>query len=294
MIERAQTNILIIYNPTAGAKRIRKIERVVEGLEALDVNVTFSETSYAGHATEIAADAKDQDYDLIVAAGGDGTMNEVINGIYPSKMPVAILPLGTANVLSLEIGLKNNVDAIVDYIANGSPRPCWLGKCNERYFLLMMSVGHDAKAVAYVSKAIKNVIGKGAYGVSFLKALIKAGKTLYHVTVGDKKFTGYNVIVSNGRYYGGKFISSKDANIDDNHFVISMTDKGGWLHTLKYAVLMFTGKYSDSSTITTVSTKRCTIEGDESFEPIQLDGDAIGELPADVTITDEYIELLRP
>lgn len=287
-------NILIIFNPTAGARSIKKLNNIINCLKDLGVNVEMSETHFAGHAFKLAKQAKYKNYDLIVAAGGDGTTNEVINGIYPSKNPVAIIPLGTVNVLAFEIALKLNIRSIVDYLAHGETKPCWLGNSNGRFFLLMMSVGHDAKAVAYVNQSLKALIGKPAYIISYIKSLLVSKNTIYEVTIGKEKFRGSNVIISNGRLYGGNFICAPEATLDDNQLMISMAQRRGWFSAIKYAVQMFLGKYPKSGSIISIAAKKCYVACRDPQEPIQLDGDAIGELPAEVSISDDYIQLLRP
>lgn len=294
MTSLTRKSILVIFNPTAGAKSIEKLTCIIEELKGLGIEVKMSETSYAGHAQEIAERATEENYDLVVAAGGDGTMNEVINGIYPGKVAIAFIPLGTVNVLALEIGLENSIPSIVQYLANGRPKPCFLGNSNGRYFLLMMSVGHDAKAVAFVNRTLKASIGKLAYAISYLKSLIVSKILVYKVVIDEKAFSCYNVIISNGRLYGGDFVCAPNADLEDNHLVISMTQKGGWVSAIKYAVLMFLGKYPNSPYVKTITAQKCYVECLDSQEPIQLDGDAIGELPAYVSISEDYIQLLRP
>ncbi len=294
MNHTSRKNILIIYNPAAGAGSIKKLDAVIEIIRSKGINVTKSETRYAGHAQEIAAQSKNKNYDLVVAAGGDGTMNEVVNGIYPGKMPVAIIPLGTVNVLALEIGLKKTVRSIADYIAYGCAKPCWLGRSNDRYFLLMMSAGYDAKAVAYVNKSLKIVIGKLAYMFSFIKTLIGTSPSVYDVDIEAKKYKCFNVIVSNSRLYGGNFISAPEAGLDKNYLVISMTQKGGRINALKYALCMFMGRYPKLKSVQNIKAIKCYIRCPNAPEPIQLDGDATGELPTQISVSDEYIMLLRP
>lgn len=294
MSEVIYKNILVIYNPTAGTSSLKKLNSIIDGLKNLGTQVNMVATSYADHACDIAKQATKEEYDLIVAAGGDGTMNEVVNGVYPSKMPVAFIPLGTVNVLALEISLKNDVLSIVKYIAYGKVERCWLGCSNGRYFLLMMSVGHDAKSVAFVNRTLKTYFGKLAYLCSYLKSLIFSKNTIYQISIGDEKYSAFNVIVSNGRLYGGNFVCAPQASLNDDQLYISMAQKGSRLQALKYAALMFLGKYPNSATVKNIPANKCLIESEELNQPIQLDGDAIGELPAHVSITDDYINLLRP
>lgn len=110
--------------------------------------------------------------DILVAAGGDGTVREVIDGLAGSDKALAIFPMGTANVLAAEMGLKSDVNAVVQTIRYGVPKPLHLGLANEHYFAVMASIGFDADVVADVSLKLKNLVGKSAYIVAALRKMI--------------------------------------------------------------------------------------------------------------------------
>ena len=286
--------ILIVFNPAAGKSQINKLNMVIRQLEEQNIQVSFAETKYAGHAREIAGNVDAEQYDMVVVGGGDGTINEVINGLYPSKIPLGIIPLGTANVVASEMGLENNVPAIVDYIINGEVKPCWLGNLSGRYFLLMVSVGLDAKAVATVSRKLKKYTGKFAYFVSFMKSLLTNKTVEYSVLVDGKEFKSSSVIVSKGQYYGGKYLCAPDTNLQQRNLQVLLTNNRGMLNFLWYAILMFTQKFPYANSVVKLTGQHVEITSDCSNDPVQMDGDMAGELPKSVSISDDYIHLLYP
>ncbi|MBL4603868.1 MAG: diacylglycerol kinase family lipid kinase [Emcibacteraceae bacterium] len=286
--------LLIIFNPTAGRRQVSKFQAIVAKLKANGLSLDIVETKSEGHATRAARDNVTSHYDMIVAAGGDGTINEVINGLCPYKIPLAIIPLGTVNVLALEIKLKTDINSIVKYLMDGIVKECWLGKINDHYYSLMLSVGHDAKSVQNVSKTLKKYFGRAAYIISYLASVIKNGNTLYKVTIDNKVYQASNVIVCNGKLYGGHYICAPDASLSDETMFVLLAKKKGRLSALKYAFLMVMQKYPFSRSIEIIETRSLYIESNEMCEPIQTDGDSYGTLPGKVSISDESLNLLYP
>lgn len=294
MVNKKRKNILIIINPVAGRRLHNKFSRIVNELKRNNLTVTVIETLYSGHGRLIAEQNINDNYDMIVAAGGDGTINEVINGIYPHQMPFGIIPLGTANVLAREIKLKNNVEDITDCIIKGHMAPCYLGVSSGQYFSLMISTGLDAMSVAYVNIKLKKIIGKAAYVMSFLWEIIKSKNITYEVIENGKKHIASNVIISNGRFYGGQYICAPEARLEDEGLYLLMAKKTGRFNSLKYAYLMLTQQYPDCDSVITVPVTKVTIKCAYKETPVQIDGDYGGYLPAEISISDQSINLVQP
>ncbi|NOZ66521.1 MAG: diacylglycerol kinase family lipid kinase [Alphaproteobacteria bacterium] len=294
MKDKNKKNLLIILNPVAGRRLPGKFNNIVNILQKNGLSITIKETRHAGHGKEIAGENVNEGYDMIIAAGGDGTINEVINGIYPHQIAFGIIPLGTANVLAKEISLGEKANDIADYLINGHSSPCWLGKANGRYFTLMASVGLDSLAVAHVSTRLKKIIGKGAYALSFIWQVIKSKNITYQVTSDGKTHSAYNVIITNGRLYGGQFICAPEARLEDKKLYLLLAQRGGRFNALKYAYLMLSQKYPESRTVTTLPMTQTTIECGHDNIPVQIDGDAIGCLPTNVSLSKYALNLVRP
>jgi diacylglycerol kinase family enzyme len=115
--------LLVIYNPTAGRRKARRLKRWLGHLERLGAQVTLAETNAPRHAEAIARAADPQRFDAVAVAGGDGTINEAVNGLTRSPLPLALLPLGTANVLAAEIGLPRSLKVLAHIAAFAPARP---------------------------------------------------------------------------------------------------------------------------------------------------------------------------
>ncbi len=200
------SKVMIIYNPTAGRRRRRALYRVLRELRALQCKVSLRATRARGDAEAFARQARqsrDLDrsaLDIIVAAGGDGTINEVINGMVGADLPLAIIPLGTANVLAAEIGLSQNAAQIAKTITEGDLQQVHMGSANGRVFAVMAGVGMDAEIVAEVSNRLKRWLGKGAYGIAILQRLMRPISARYRVAIGDQLYEVASLVVANGHY----------------------------------------------------------------------------------------------
>lgn len=285
--------VLIIYNPVAGRRLKKKFDLIVKKLKENNLDIEIIFTQFTGHAKIIARENFNK-YDMIAIAGGDGTINEVLNGVYDETTHISIIPLGTANVLAQEINLKNDVKSIVNYIVHGSIKPLWLGKANGQYFALMLSVGLDAISVANVNKNFKRWFGKFAYILSYLSAVIQSKNITYKVCIEGQILYASNVIVSNGRLYGGKFICAPAANLQEKKLYAILAKRNGRWNALKYSFFMFTNQYPYSKSVITIPLSGLEIECEEKKVPVQIDGDQAGYLPVKISVSEKYINFLYP
>src|SRR5579875_2617970 len=158
---------IVIFNPTAGRRRAYALWQVLDVMSANGMRIELAETSHAGHATELAREAAGGGARLVVAAGGDGTIAEVANGIAGSGAHLGIIPLGTANVLANELSLPFSPRAVAAALAFGRTCALWPGLArngtSSRLFVQMLGVGLDAQVVHALSPALKRLLGKGAY-----------------------------------------------------------------------------------------------------------------------------------
>src|SRR5271165_1037935 len=159
--------MLIIFNPVAGRRRVAVLWRVLDMLMHNGVQVEVVETEDAGHATDLAREAARAGRGMVVAAGGDGTVAEVANGLIGSATALGVIPLGTANVLAKEYGLPSSPRAVANMLAYKRVRPLWPGvaKLPERdhVFVQMAGFGFDGAVVHGLPPLLKRVIGRGAY-----------------------------------------------------------------------------------------------------------------------------------
>ncbi|MEO0035832.1 MAG: hypothetical protein RLZZ501_1855 [Pseudomonadota bacterium] len=288
--------VLIIHNPTAGRHKRRRLLRVVERLERLGCAVTVAETTCRGDAETIAARATRADYDAVVAAGGDGTVNEVLNGLalVEGGPALGVIPLGTANVLACEIGLApRDADQIARAIAFGPARRVHLGLANRRRFLLMAGAGLDAHVVAGVNIALKRHAGKLAYVVEGLKQAVGYDFPVLTIRADGVAYEGRMAVACKGRFYGGPFVAAPDADLEAPRLEVCILPAAGVTGMLRYGLALPLGKLPELPEVQVVSARSIVITGPRGA-PVQGDGDIVARLPVEITIADETVDLICP
>ncbi|KAA0577509.1 diacylglycerol kinase family lipid kinase [Azospirillum sp. B21] len=290
--------LLVIHNPTAGGRRARRLRAVVTRLEARGLSVTVRPTGKRGDAEAFAREADPNDVDAVVAAGGDGTINEVINGLAihaaahaagGRPLPLGIVPMGTANVLAAELGLGMDAERIAAVIAGGRRTMIWPALANGRVFSLMAGVGLDARVVERVDPRVKRLIGKGAYVAETLVQLATRPDHRYRVTLDDGEAQEVaSVIVAKGHFYGGRFICAPDARLTEPELHVCLFPRGGRLNALRYVWGVTAGRLARFPEYRVVTAKRVRIEGpagDGLFaDAVQGDGDVLARLPVEIAL----------
>ena len=289
----AARRLLIIFNPAAGWRRRRRHAPGLAQLRQHGCAVVQRETEAPGDAERFAAEVDPGAFDLVVAAGGDGTVNETINGLARSGLPLALIPLGTANVLAAEIGLGTDPAAVARCVALGQPRPIALGAANGRRFILMAGAGFDAHVVADVSVPMKRWLGKGAYILSTLRQLLVFEFPSYDVLTDNKVQRAASVIVTNARYYGGRFVCAPEASLESDTLQVCLFERGGRLATLGYALALFSGRLPRLSSYRLIEAHRIEVRG-RPGEPVQVDGDGIGQLNVAIEVLPQALDLVFP
>lgn len=291
--DAAAERLLVIYNPIAGRRRRRFLSRVLEALERRGLSVRLEPTKKRGDAEALARGARDSGADRLVVAGGDGTINEALNGLEGPTPPLAIVPLGTANVLAHELGLGRRAASVAAAIAEGRPRDVTLGLVNGRRFSMMAGVGFDAHVVRDVDSKLKRAIGKGAYALETLRQLLVFAPRFYDVTIDGAAHRAASVIVCNGHYYGGKFVAAPAARLDAPDFQVVLFGRAGRWATLRYAAALALGRLSKLQDVTILPARTVEIAG-PTGEPVQADGDIVAHLPARFDAIPDAARLVGP
>ena len=285
--------LMIIFNPAAGWRRRQRLAPVLEGLRTQGCALTLRETKGPGDAERFAAQADPGELDLVVAAGGDGTVNEVINGLAGSPLPLALIPLGTANVLAAEIGLRTDPASVAACVALGEPRPIALGAANGRRFILMAGAGFDAHVVHEVSVPMKRWLGKGAYVLSTLRQLLVFRFPGYEVKADNRTWRAASVIVANARHYGGPFVLAPAASLESDTLQVCLFERAGRLAAIGYGLALFSGRLPGLRSYRVVEARRVEIRG-RPGEPLQVDGDITGRLDAEIEVLPAALRLVFP
>lgn len=293
--------VLVIHNPAAGRGQAR-LNAVLACLERLGCRPELRATSAPGDAEAFARAAAGQGFERVVAAGGDGTVNEVVNGLagqVQGQAPaLALLPLGTANVLAIEIGLDLTPEALAETILHGRPRPVSLGRVRgadgaTRLFSLMAGIGADAHAVAGVNLTLKRVLGRGAYYVEMARQLLAFPFPGYRITVDGESHDAASVIVAKGRYYAGRYLIAPEAKLTEAAFQVCLFERGGSLAALRYANAMRRGRLAEQPGYRILTAHRVAIEG-PAGDPVQADGDIVAALPVTIEVVPDALQLVMP
>ncbi len=285
--------ILAVFNPVAGGDRRTSFDRVVTALRGHGCVVTVMETARAGHAEVIAREASAEDFDIIAAAGGDGTINDVVNGLIDRPLTLGLIPLGTANVLASEIGLLRSPEKIAHALAFGRAREIRVGRANNRRFVMMAGVGFDANVVAGVSLPLKRLIGPLAYVWQSIKEAAVGRFEPCDVSINGGEYRPASVVICNGRRYGGPFIAARNASLYEARFRILLMYGRGWLSVLRYSIGLLVGRLTMWRDVQIVTAQDITVRGAVG-QPIQIDGDATTTLPVHITMDPQPVLLIHP
>ena len=292
--------LLLVRNPTAGRRHGRRFLATMRALADLCCVTEVRDTQASGDAERIARNAAGDRFDLVVAAGGDGTVAEVMNGLAaPSedgaavRPGLAILPMGTANVLAHEMGLPLQPLALARLIAGGPVRALSLGRLSDgRFFGAMAGAGFDAEVVANVDLRLKRWIGKGAYALEAARRWFAPQGTL-RVSVDGRTFDAASVVVSKGRYYAGRFVLAPEARLEDGLLHVCLFASGGPWRRLVYSLQLSRGRLLDLPDFQIVPGCRVSIEG-RAGAPLQGDGDIVARLPVEIEIVENVIRAVLP
>ena len=295
-------HICIIFNPTARGEKAKRLTQLLEGLTR---DYHCKPTAYPGEARLLAATAVHQGFDTIVAAGGDGTVNEVLNGIGDephgfAKARLGVLAMGTANVFARELKLPPKLEQAWQTILGGKeitidlPQVEYVshGKPTCRYFAQLAGAGLDSKAVDLVDWELKTKIGSLAYVAAGMKAL-RAKQSMITATSATGSITGELALIGNGRFYGGNFVLFPKADLRDGQLEVCVFPKVNWQILCRAGIGLMTknlhrlcGAKEFRSDLVTLTADRKTF--------LQLDGENVGELPAKFSIQPTMLRVIVP
>lgn len=281
--------VCVVFNPTARGDKAR---RFLRRLEPLARECALKPTTAAGSAVGLAAEAVREGFETIVAAGGDGTVNEVLNGIAKAdrgleRARLGVLPLGTMNVFAKDLGLPSGLDAAWRLICEGRERSIDLpwaefhvgGQPVRRCFAQLAGAGLDSRAIGFVNWAWKIKVGPLAYAVAGLRALRGRQPRVTVVLPDGTRASGELALVGNGTLYGGWVPMFPGACANDGKLDIRLLPRVGAVALFQFArSWLFRGGFAIRGE-RRFCVERFTLESEEPM-PFQVDGDNAGLLPA--------------
>ena len=280
--------LLVVHNPVAGWRRVERFRRTVDQLERHGCAITERATTGPGDAEAIAASAGE--VDVVVVAGGDGTVNEALNGLMrrpDGALPLAVFPLGTANVLAGELGVPTDPQGAARAIAHGPIVTAHLGRARfrgrTRWFALMAGAGFDAQAVARVRTSVKRKLGKGAYVLAGLEAAAGYRYPELTATVDGTPHACAQVVVCKGHFYAGRYVLAPDVRpwLPELHVVLF--ERPGTLNAMRYALGMQLHRLHRLPDVRILPAHSVRIDG-PAGDPVQGDGDLVGDLPVEIDV----------
>ncbi|MFO1158832.1 MAG: diacylglycerol kinase family protein [Reyranellaceae bacterium] len=298
--------MLLIFNPTAGRRRRGLVDAVVRHIRDEGWTVDAVETGAAGDARRLAEQC-DSHYAVIAVAGGDGTINEVVNGLARrggDGPAVGIVPLGTANVLAHELGLDFSAAAIARTMISGhavlmQPGQAGSGSDDLRCFSLMAGAGFDAKVVAGVTTRLKRRWGRAAYVWRSLVETCRYRPVRYSVEVDGVRHEAASVIVTRGRHYAGPFVVAPDAALGKPLLHVCLFERWGRAHTLRFGLALLRGRLPNTGGYRVIAGREVRIAvlsdaGENGRQPVQIDGDDALTLPVSIGLAAGAVRLLHP
>ena len=285
---------VIIGNPEAGGVRYEgRLKRCAEILSSGGLAVEVWPTEQPQHATELATLAGSR---LVVAAGGDGTVNEVVNGL-AHDATLGILPLGTANVLARELGLPLKAEEACKHILFGKVGRIDAGVATdhegtERRFTCMAGMGLDARVVEEVTPRLKRILRMLAFPLMAFKVYSEGDLPMLHIEHGDDTYLTQFAIVANGQYYGGDFRTAEDAALTTGKLEVVLVERVSWLLRPDVLASILAKRPLDRSMRSfTAKELRATSPG--ARVPVQLDGEVWGRLPMSFRIEPGALKVIR-
>jgi len=282
---------LFIVNPKCrGLKKLQSFDRLKDIFLDKKIDLEIYETFSSGDATK-KADTEKNNYDLIIAGGGDGTINEVINGIANSKTQFGIIPLGTENVLAQELKISLDPKKALLNILNGSSHKVDLGKANGRYFILMAGIGFDAYVASEVEPVLKELLGSAAYHLTAIQKVFEYSHTKLNIEADGKKYEGYFVVVGNVKLYGGKIKLTYHAAIDDGYVDLCIFQKKDVFSIIRYLFGATVQMHHLMPDVEYFKAKKIKITAEEPVL-VHTDCEIIGKTPVEIEVCPKALNMI--
>jgi diacylglycerol kinase (ATP) len=285
------SSTLIILNPAAHSERAQRKQARVQSL-ARDCVVCA--TTHIGEAEAMARRGVAEGFDKIVAAGGDGTINEVVNGLAGTNTTLGLLPIGTMNVFATELGLPvHDLERCWSIVQGENTRVVDLAKANQKFFVQLAGVGLDAQVVKETSGQLKRNFGPLSYLISAAQIAARQPPKLFIQSEDASIDEGSFLLVGNGRLYGGPFPFFKHAMLDDGLLDVIVFKRLGYLEIIKYLQDVVFSSEIRVPEVEYFQTRRLQVESDQAV-PVELDGELIGNCPVEFSVRERSLQVLVP
>ncbi|AFZ36707.1 hypothetical protein Sta7437_3200 [Stanieria cyanosphaera PCC 7437] len=270
------------------------LKEVVTTLENLDFELIVKPDQKPEQLSQLIYQYQDQ-IDLVIVGGGDGTLNAVAEALLKTKLPLGILPLGTANDLARTLNIPESIPEAAKIIAFGEIKQIDLGCVNDKYFFNVASLGLSVKITQNLSKGAKRRFGVLAYLFTALKVIVKTRPLRAVIRCNDQsiKVKTLQIAVGNGRYYGGGMAIAEDAAIDDQLLNLYSLEIKHWWQMFPLIWSLPGGKHKHLSGVRTLKAKYIEVDTRKPHK-INTDGELTTSTPASFSLISKAISVFVP
>lgn len=288
----------LIVNPLSGGKKIETYLPIIKEILGKDNSLSWAITKEKNGAFQEAQKVSGEEYDLIVVCGGDGTMNEVINGVVSShsSLPIGFVPCGTSNIYALSAGIPLDPIRACEIILKKYIRKIDLGKVGTgnslRYFVSMAGVGYEASVIKSLKpNLVRTLGGIPAHLITGVGVLIKHRATELSIKLDGSSCRGFEAIISNGSFYGVSSIIAPEADMADGYLDVIIFKNGKRRDILRYVLGILRGRHIYFKDVEYTKAKKIEIDAPGEVW-IQVDGEIMGTLPQEIEICPQAIQVI--
>ncbi|QIZ06256.1 diacylglycerol kinase [Priestia megaterium] len=288
----------LIYNPTSGREILkRNLPEILQKLEIAGYEASCHATTGAGDATEAARLAVEREYDIVIAAGGDGTIHEVVNGLAEQdyRPKLGIIPAGTTNDFARALHIPRDIGPAVDIITKGELIPVDIGRINDRYFINIAGGGRLTELTYEVPSKLKTMLGQLAYYLKGMEMLPSIKPSEVSIEYDGKLFEGEAMLFLVGltNSIGGFEKLAPDSSINDGLFSLLILKKTNLAEFIRIATLALRGEHVNDPNVIYTQANRIKVQAVDKVQ-LNLDGEFGGLLPAEFENLYRHLEVFVP
>jgi len=300
-----QIRARLIYNPTAGPRNVQgDLKRIHSYLRSRGWSIDLQMTEKSGDATNLSKTAAQSDFDAVIVAGGDGTVNEAVNGLAGTQTALGVLPVGTGNLWAKQLGIPTytltnplRLQEAATGLAEGSIRLVDVGQVNDRYFLCWAGIGLDAQVTTEMEPRPRHTkrLGMLPYVVATVLVAREFQGVRTRVYLDGSLVRGRTllILISNIRQYAGLLHISQEARVDDGLLDIFVFKGLGFPYAVRHLLKMLSRRCLDDPRIVQRQARRIKVLTEYAV-PVQVDGDPIGTTPITLRIVPHALKVLVP
>lgn len=269
--------VWLIRNPVAGWNSNRAVDEMLKHLNENGISPIIKNTNHAGHAEQLAKEACQENVDLLIVAGGDGTVNEAVNGLAAVKQEnclipcLAIFPSGTVNLVAKELDIPSDPKSYAELILKAHQKAIWPASINERFFIATVGVGFDAYIVGKINLAAKKLFSKLAYMFQTFHLLTTKWTKLYQIRIDGTWYSAASVIVTNSYYYANHYSITPIARLTEPQFYVCLFERSSNWDIFTYLVSLVLNRLHRHKHVKIIPGTEVHIKSIQ--QEVQIDGD---------------------